>query len=242
MKIKKYIYAPLSVLIVALLLLGLPIIAGNIANEFNLTSIDPDGSFMWISIHHIAQALMFIPLILLLKWLKPHLKFGFSLGDWKKGLHYVLLFTLFFLVYTVISFGITLLTDTFSPYGFPLNARNVFGYLGFQLLLSGPSEEILFRAFGITVLAIFFKQRLFKGKLSVSNLLIATIFGLAHIGIYFSPFHLSYSIMQVMYAFGLGLIYGDCYERTGSVLYPMMIHSISNVIAVGATMLISVIL
>lgn len=240
--IKKFVLAPLVVLAVLLLLLGLPLVAGDIASLFHLSVIDPDGSFMWISIHHIAQALMFIPIILILKWINPNIKFGFRLGDWKKGLHYVLLFTLFFLAYTVISFGIVLLTDSFSPYGFPLNTRNVFGYLGFQLLLSGPSEEILFRAFGITVLAIFYKKRLFKGKLSVTNLLIATIFGLAHIGIYFSPFHLSYSLMQVMYAFGLGLIYGDCYERTGSVFYPMMIHSISNVIAVGAIMLLTAIL
>lgn len=240
--IKKYVLAPLVVLVVLLLLLGLPLLAGDIASLFDLSIIDPNGSFMWISIHHIVQALMFIPLILILKWIYPNLKFGFSLGDWKKGLHYVLLFMLFFLIYTVISFGIVLLTDSFSPYGFPLNTRNVFGYLGFQLLLSGPSEEILFRAFGITVLAIFYKKRLFKGKLSVSNLLVAVIFGLAHIGISFSPFGLSFSLMQVMYAFGLGLIYGDCYERTGSVYYPMMIHSISNVIAVGATMLITAIL
>ena len=38
------------------------------------------------------------------------------------------------------------------PYEYELNIANVFGTLGFQLLLSGTSEEILFRALPITVL------------------------------------------------------------------------------------------
>lgn len=239
---KKHILKISIIFVVALMLLGLPIVAGKIANEFPARSVDPSGAFWWISVHHIAQVLLFVPFIIVIKILNKKIDFGFKLGDTKKGFNYVLKFTLFFLVYTLISSGIVILTDSFQAYNFPLNARNIFGYLGFQLFLSGPSEEILFRAFGITIIALLYKKRIMKGKLSVANLIIAVIFGLAHVGIYFSPLHFDYNLVQLFYAFGLGLIYGDCYERTGSVIYPMMIHSISNVIAVSATMLLTIIL
>lgn len=239
---KKIVFKGLIVLAVAIGLLGLPLVAGYIANLFPAEQLDPHGVFWWISVHHIAQAILFIPFFFLVKFLSKHVNFHLGIGDWKRGKRYVLRFTLFFLIYTIIGFGYAIITRTLNTYSFPINTRNVLGYLGFQLFLSGPSEEFIFRAFGITVIGLVIQKRLFKGKLSVANLIIAIVFGLAHVGIFFSPFRLSYSLIQVLYAFGLGLIYGDCYEKTGSVLYPMMIHSISNVIAVATTMLFTVLL
>jgi uncharacterized protein len=235
----RFMIKPLGVLCAAVLLLVIPIIAGQIANLFSLQGIDPDGVFAWISIHHIAQAVLFIPLFLLLKFFKKDVKYQLGLGDVRRGLKYVLIFTGIFIIYTLIGFTIIMLTDSFVSYDFRLNPTNVIGYLSFQLLLSGPSEELIFRAFAITLLSLIYPMRIIKGKVSVSNLLAAVIFGLAHVGIWLSPFRLTYSLMQVIYAFALGLVYGDCYEKTGSVLYPMMIHSISNVIAVSATMIIT---
>ncbi len=56
-------------------------------------------------------------------------------------------------MYTAIFAGVTLVShilmyinNTLPAYDFPLNTSNVFGTLGFQLLLSGPAEEILFRS------------------------------------------------------------------------------------------------
>lgn len=239
---KRILFGMITVLLVFIMLIGFPIVSGYIANLLPAPNLDPDGVFWWISIHHIAQALIFIPFIIVLKKIKPELNFGFGWGDKKRGWTYVFRFTIFFLIYTAIGFVITIVSKSFNPYDFSINFRNVTGYLGFQLLLSGPSEELLFRAFGITVIAMFFNKRLFKGKVSSANLIIAVIFGLAHVGIHFSPFSLSYSLFQVIYAFALGLVYGDAYEKTGSVYYPMMIHSISNVIAVATTILFTAIL
>lgn len=227
-------------ILIGALLLGLPLGAGYIADEFDYSKIDPNWSYAWISVHHIVQTLMFIPFILFLKK-TTKLKFGFTLGDSKRGMQYVLKFTIIFLVYTAIAFGIAFLTDTFVPFRYPMNNRNIFGALGFQLFLSGPSEEILFRAFGLTILGAFFTKRIWKGKFSVANLLMGIIFGLAHVGIFFTPFHLNFNLMQVGYAFVLGVVYGDCFEKTKSVFYPMMLHSISNVIAVGTTILLTLI-
>lgn len=227
------------VLGVSIFLLGIPKIASLITDWFDFRNVDSDATFAWISVHHVIQTVLFVPLFFLVKGFKKDVKFHLGVGHWRKGLKYVLIFTAIFLGYTIVVFGISLLTNTFVQYQFPLTAKNVLGYLGFQLFLSGPSEEFIFRAFAITVFSLMIGSRVFKGRVSAANLIAAIIFGLAHVGFSFSPFELRYSITQVFYAIGLGLIYGDCYERTESVLYPMMLHSISNVISVGATMLLT---
>lgn len=236
---RRFIIQPLGVLLIAFLLLWIPIVAGQIANLFSLQNIDREGVFAWISIHHIAQAILFIPFFYLLKFIKKDVRFSLGLGNVRKGFKYVIIFTGIFIVYTGIGFTYAILTDTFVSYDFRLNSTNVIGYLSFQLFLSGPSEELIFRAFAMTAVGLLYPKRIIKDKLSVSNLIAAVVFGLAHMVIVFSPFRLTYSLIQVIYAFVLGLIYGDCYEKTGSVLYPMMIHSISNVIAVASTMIVT---
>lgn len=239
---KKIMWKVLSISLIAFMLLGLPLVAGAIADRIPNLEIDPDGSFWWISVHHVAQALLFVPFFFLAKKLFPQGEFHLGIGDAKKGFRYVWFFTLFFLVYTLIGYGITFAAGAFQPFRFSINATNIWGYLGFQLFLSGPSEEFIFRAFGIGMIALFVPGRILKGKLSIANLLAAIIFGLAHVGIHFAPLGISYSLFQVGYAMALGLIYGDCYEKTNSVLYPMMLHSISNVIAVGSTILLTALL
>ncbi len=67
---------------------------------------------------------------------------------------------------------------------------NIIGQLSFQLLLSGPSEELIFRAFAITMLALVIKDRVFNGKASAANIIAAVIFGLAHMSFSFHPLQL----------------------------------------------------
>jgi hypothetical protein len=38
------------------------------------------------------------------------------------------------------------LNNQLPVYAFPLDKRNVIGKLGFQLLLTGPAEEVVYRA------------------------------------------------------------------------------------------------
>ena len=57
----------------------------------------------------------------------------------------------------------------------------------------------------------------------------AFLFGLAHINV----FNFSVSWFQVCYAFVLGLVYGYTFIKTKTAVYPMIMHSMSNVISVG---------
>ena len=229
------------ILFMAFVLLGIPRLAGLFADQFNYAGIDPDGAFAWISIHHIVQALFFLVVMLMLAKLK-NFKFGFTLGDKKVGLYFVRIFAIIFSIYMIVSLIIVYFTETFNTFPYPLIIRNILGQLGFQLFLSGPSEELIFRGFAITMLSLYIKGRFFNGKLSNANIIAAIIFALAHIRFGFFPLTMSYDPFQLVYAGGLGLVYGICYERSKSMIYPMIMHSMSNVIAVGVSIIAGFIL
>jgi uncharacterized protein len=227
------------VLGIAALLLGVPRIAGLVADAFNYQTIDPDGAYAWISVHHIAQALIFLVIMAVIAN-RSSIRFGFGWGDREIGFFWVRLFALIFTAYIVVSMIIVIATGTFQTFPYPLTVLNIAGQLGFQLLLSGPSEEIIFRAFAITMFSLKIKGGFFKGALSYANILAAVIFALAHVGITFTPFTLSYHSFQLVYATALGLAYGVCYQQSKSMYYPMMMHSMSNVVAVSVTIIAGV--
>ncbi|QUH27127.1 CPBP family intramembrane glutamic endopeptidase [Serpentinicella alkaliphila] len=231
----------LWVLLISFLLLFIPRLAGMIASSLNYQVIDTDGAFAWVSIHHISQALIFVILMILIKKIKS-IEFGFNWGNREAGKQYLISFFKYFSMYTVGAFITVVVTKSFQPFTFPLSTVNILGQLGFQLLLSGPSEELIFRSFAITMLALVIEGRVFKGKVSLSNIMSAVIFGLAHVGFTLRPFELRYSVFQVVYAIILGLFYGECYEKSESVIYPMIMHSFTNVLMVGLTIVLSFIL
>ncbi|TVP95537.1 MAG: CPBP family intramembrane metalloprotease [Acholeplasmatales bacterium] len=237
--VNRHLFKVFVVFSIVLLALLAPRFGGFIADQFSYGRFDPDGVFAWLYVHHIVQAL----LIGLLMWFitrRTGLRFGLGIGEVGIGIRYVKRFALYFLIYTVVVLSIMTMLGGVMTMHFPLTARNVVGYLSFQLFMSGPSEELIFRAFVMTLGGFFIKTRLLGGRLSAVNLLAALVFVVAHIGFSFSPFSLSYEPMQLLYSFALGIIYGACYERTKSVYYPMMLHSISNVISVSAVMVVQV--
>ena len=146
-----------SVLI--LLLLGIPRVAGWTANFFDYSQIDPDGAFAWLTVHHVVQALLFVPLFALVRWVEPEVNFGLGWGNRQVGRQCLGRFIFWFSVYTVGAFVTAIATNTLQPFGWPLTDRNIWGQLGFQLFLSGPSEELIFRAFAITTFGFSLKGR-----------------------------------------------------------------------------------
>jgi uncharacterized protein len=130
------------------LLLGVPRLAGFVADQFDYRAVDPDGAFAWISVHHIAQALIFLIIMTIIAQ-RSGIRFGFDWGDRAVGFLWVRRFALIFSVYSVVSLIIVITTGTFQTFPYPLTVRNIVGQLGFQLLLSGSSEELIFRALRI---------------------------------------------------------------------------------------------
>jgi uncharacterized protein len=238
MKIIKKI---LSIILLIVILLGIPIIARLITNLFDFSYIDPDSAFLWITVRHILQGLIvLIIMVIIMKFSK--IKFNLGLGNSKIGLRYLKRFMLFFFLYTLITFLVILVFRQFEPFGFPINMRNISGYLGFQLFLSGPSEELIFRAFAITMFSVLITNKRIDRHLSYANLFALLVFGLAHVAISFSPIGFAYAIPQIILAIGLGYFYGDCYEKSKSVIYPMIMHSYTNVLMVGITIILTIVI
>ncbi len=231
----------LWVLFLTFILLGVPRLSGMIASFFDYQVIDPDGAYAWISVHHIVQALIFVIIIIFLNKFKS-IEFGYGWGKKEVGKKYVLSFTLIFAAGSLVTHLLTILANSFQQFEYPLTANNIMGQLSFQLFLSGPSEELIFRAFAITMLAQVIKGRVFNGKVSVANIVAAFIFGLAHVDFSFSSLAVTYNLFQVILAVILGFFYGDCYEKSRSMYYPMIMHSISNVVMVGFAIIVTFII
>ena len=68
----------------------------------------------------------------------------------------------------------------------------------------------------------------------------ALLFAIAHIKWALSPFVISVNYFQLFYAFILGVAYGVAYQRSGSIVYPALMHSVSNVLMVGIGYLLTV--
>jgi len=238
---KKIIINTLWVMLITILLLGVPRLSAMIADLLDYQAIDPDGAFAWISVRHMVQALIFILIMKVVKNIRP-LEFGYGWGNKEAGRKYVLSFTIIFGAGSLVSHLITIFANSFQRFPYPFTAGNIIGQLSFQLLLSGPSEELIFRAFAITMLGTVIRNRLFNRRASAANILAAIIFGLAHMRFSFAPFAVLYNPFQVVMAIVLGLFYGDCYEKSRSMYYPMMMHSISNIIMVGLTVIATSIL
>ena len=195
---------------------------------------DPYKAFAWVSVHHITEALIALAVIMILsKLLKAD--FGFGLGDRKKGTEFVVVYTAIFAGVTLVCHILMLINNMLPVYEFPLNTNNVLGTLGFQLLLSGPAEEILYRALPITVLVLVLgKSVKVKWGITLETIIASFLFAIAHAKWSLFPFIFEANYSQLCYAFVSGLILGKAYQDSGSIVYPMFMHSISNVLMVGA--------
>ena len=208
-----------------------------IANKFTYDKIDEHGLFAWISVHHIVQMLLAIVVIVIIAKVFK-LDFGFGLGDRKLGMEHVASFTVVAFVFALVwHLGAHVLDNVRMP-DYPLNFNNIAGQLGFQLLLTGLSEEVLFRALPIILLVYSFQNStmLKNEKLSISleNIISALLFTLAHVSWSLNPFSVSASWIQLILSMALGLWYGIAYQQSKSIMYPIAMHSIWNVVMVGA--------
>lgn len=200
-----------------------------------IQSLDKDGAFLWISIHHIWQLILTI--IIMKVYFKSHLRdWGFNLNDKKDALKivgwFVVIFSLFEVIGAVAIYFIGGCVK--EPIGYPLCFKNIFGYYGFEAFLSGTCEEPLFRGFVMTILAQSWKGKLRIGKIdfSVAGIIAAILFTFAHTSIFpFKTFH--FGTLQILHVFGLGLLYAVVFQKTKSLFIPIILHNVSNVIMIS---------
>jgi len=218
-------------------LLMLQVFLGKAGNYFarvvSYNQIDPYDVFAGISIHHTVQMILAAIIIAVLSKLLK-IDFYFKLGDITKGKKYLAIYTAVFAFISIMVHILMYINNQLPTYSFPLDRRNVFGTLGFQLLLSGTSEEIVYRALPVTMLIYAFGESVqIKWYITLEVILASILFSLAHAKWSVLPFSFQADYFQLLYAFVLGIIQGVVYQRTRSILYPMLMHSLSNVLMVG---------
>ena len=230
-KTKKTIYILLAILGLFAFQSFASKLGGFVADFFQYKVIDKDGTFMSVSVHHIVQMIVALVLIFVISK-KSNLDFGLIPRLNKSGILYTAIFVIIILIYVLISYVVGYSLDTIAPYEYELNISNVLGTLGFQLFLSGTSEEILFRALPITVLGgVICKD---NKKSYIFIIVIASVlFSVAHIRWTLFPVSISFSWFQLIYAFILGIAYGLTYVKSESIIYPMIMHGLSNFFMVG---------
>lgn len=208
--------------------------AGNaVANLFSYKMLDPDGVFAWQSVHHMVLLLIGLAVVFVLRRpLNSH--FGFQVGDRKKGMRYFVIFTAVLTAVSLAYHVYLYVSGQPLSYDFALNSRNVLGTLGFQLLLSGTAEEVVYRALPITVLVYALSRSVkLRGSITLEIVLTSLLFSLAHVKWSLFPFSVDASISQLIYAFAIGTVQGIAYQESRSIIYPILMHSVSNVLMVG---------
>lgn len=228
MKVNKYITVALLIAFLFAMQFLFSRFGWLIAGLFDYSAIDEDSLFAEVAVHHIVQMICSIAIIILLYKIKRISGFKLCPKYDIKGIRYTIIFCTVLLAYYIVIYTAGAIFHSINTYDYELNPTNVIGTLGFQLFLSGPSEEILFRSLPITLLLNYMKPVSEKERVIIV-VIAAFLFSLGHINI----FTFSVPWFQVCYAFVLGLAYGFTLIRTESIIYPMIMHSLSNVISVG---------
>lgn len=206
---------------------------------------DPDQCFLIISIHHVFQAVIAFAVILLLSLLfrKSLPEFGFNRNAFRYSVRSVLIFSgVWFVIQMIASILVPLFTNLDATLTYPLTVRNFTGNFLFEILLSGTSEEILFRAMAIPPMLIFFRTFLRRESVSWGAAIgIATlVFALAHINFNLNPFAITHlNVAQLITCVIFGVYYGLLMKKTGSILGPMLAHNLLNGVCTLAALIMT---
>ena len=196
--------------------------------------LDPDNCFMLLSIHHIIQAIITFALIFLIaKVMKLKLSdFGFNTNDFGFSFKKILVFSgVWFLIQLGASIYVAKTTSASVLLSYPLTTKNFIGNFLFEILLTGTSEEILFRSLTIP-LTIYLLKTFIKSEKTVNIIAITMatlIFALAHVNYNLSPFMITrFNLPQLITCLIFGSFFGYLFVKTKSVLGPLIAHNAIN--------------
>ena len=203
--------------------------------------IDKDNAFAHITVHHIIQGALALFLIgLLARFMKLELKyFGLTKINMAKSVKWGLRFGLaWFLIQILGGLIILLNTDEGVALHLPLTVKNYAAYLSFQLFLSGPSEELLYRALCIPLLMYIGEKAGFGKSYNAILAIGATCiyFIIGHISYSIIPFAIvNFNILQILTVLIAGICYGLILVKTKNVFGCMLAHSLLNIVVISTS-------
>ncbi|MFQ3547425.1 MAG: CPBP family intramembrane glutamic endopeptidase [Termitinemataceae bacterium] len=118
-----------------------------------------------------------------------------------------------------------------AAFPFPITVQNFVTYFGFQILMSGTSEEVLFRSLVMVPLLLVGERGSMSSKtITIVVSSIATIiFMLAHINFTLFPFRITYfNPLQQLTVLIFGYFYAYLFIKTRSIIGPIVAHNLLN--------------
>ena len=187
-------------------------------------------SIGWLYIHHSVQMILAIITIFLITVIskKKICNWGLNLNHWQWS---VKIASIFAIVWFTISLLLNLIFSFQSQVTYELNTANIISDLFFDFILTGFSEEILFRGLIMGILLHTWKGNLNIGsfQISIAGVVSTLFFAIAHIGIDYESFTINnISPMQLIFVVGLGLFYAIMRDKTKSLLGPIIAHGASD--------------
>jgi hypothetical protein len=230
----RILFAVLAVLFVIVLGLGLPYVGAYAAEMLSRVSPLPSANgptLPWLYSQHLFQTLAALIAIFLIKRIMP-----FDAGlRWPPGKTYLwpaILWGIFFgVLMTVVDYAPDLIAHRPMDLGFPITAPNIIGWTFFEGVYVGPTEEILFRSLlvGYLIAAMPAQLRLGRYSMSWAGVIVAAVFAFAHIASFFTRPSFAAAGQQI-YAFALGILYAYWFEKSRSVVAPIVGHNVGDVV------------
>jgi uncharacterized protein len=225
----------IPLLVVMAMGVGIPYLGAWLAN-LSAVSLHTPGrgtanvSIGWLYIHHGLQFLLSLLAIVILKnWFVPA-NYGMHWPTRKTYFLPAVLWGVFFaILMTVVDHAPQMLAHTKPDLGFTPTYPNVVGWMFFEWVFVGPTEEVPFRALLVTYLTATMpgKLRLGRYEMSWAGVLVAMIFALLH-ATNFATRPWPQALGQQIYAFALGVLYAYWLEKSGSVVAASIGHNVGD--------------
>jgi len=223
------------ILVTAALGYGVPISSAYLAHfaiRVLHLPIVPGFNLGWLYLQHGAQLLVALIAIAGLKYTVVPADYGLH---WPRGKTYIgpalLWGTLFGVVMTLVDYAPQIISHTRPDLGFVLTPSNLPGWLLFEGVYVGPTEEIPFRALLVTYLATTMPATVKVGRFEMSwaGVIVALIFALLH-ATSFDTRAWPQALGQQFYAFALGVLYAYWLEKSRSVVAPVIGHNAGDLV------------
>ena len=190
----------------------------------------------WLYLQHAFQIAIALAVIWMLKRLAPA-DYGLHMPTGRSYLAAALGWGVFFgLLMTVVDYAPQLISGARPEAAFQHTTGNVAGWLFFEGVYVGPTEEIPFRALLVTFLASLMPARLHLGRFEMgwAGVVVALIFALSH-ATNFLVRPWPEALGQQLYAFVLGVLYAYWLDKSRSVLAPIVGHNVGDFVETAIT-------
>jgi hypothetical protein len=136
---------------------------------------------------------------------------------------------LFGVLLTAVDFMPNILAHVAPKLGYPLGSNTMLGWLGFNGLYAGTTEEVLFRGFLVTYLSTTMPGTMHIGRyrMNVAGIIAAFLYALYAASFLTAPWQVA--LGEFFCQFILGVLFAYWLEKSKSILAPIIGHNLSSV-------------